>query len=317
MHRTMKTIFNKQNNGCAELIKALGMIDQETDYSKWEPYIPLSIRKLTSIIGGDVYDSVFELYWSDAEISDDDKELIEKMQQAIALFTWVKVIPTLDAQHGNNGRQRRLGENEKGLTALQEYKDESNILNMAYEAVDALIAYMDNKALNFWINSSKKKAISKLLIKNKEEFDSYYIIGSHRLFLTLVPIIKRIQDRYIVPVITRTNYDLLISDNKETVDALKDAVCRPLALLAIRQAILILPVEVLPDGIVQVQQVGSIKERLKAESDARKSVSAELEKEANADLSDLQDLIAEMNSTMEEQDLYISKPTLQSKGITF
>ena len=57
-------------------------------------------------------------------------------QRAVAYFAWVKVVPTLDAQHGGSGRQRKLGENEKGLTALQEYKDEMNILNLAYESVD-------------------------------------------------------------------------------------------------------------------------------------------------------------------------------------
>jgi len=313
----MKTIFNKQNNGGEELVKALGMIDQDTTFSKWEPYIELSVRKLVSITGSEVYDKVLELYTSSDEISEDNKELIERMQQCIALFTWVRVIPTLDAQHGNNGRQRRLGENEKGLTALQEYKDEANILNMAYESVDALIAFMDKKAFEFWINSPKKEAINKLLIKSKDEFDSYYIIGSHRLFLTLIPIIKEIQDRHIIPVITRANYDLLISEDKDTVDKLKDAVCRPLALLTIRQAILRLPVEILPDAIVQVQQVGNIKERIKAEAEARRSVAEELEQSAKTDLSDLQDIIIEMNNVDEEPDLYILKPTINTKGVTF
>ena len=316
----MKTIFNKQNNGGEELVKVLGMIDQDTTFSKWEPYVELSVRKLVSIIGLDVYDKALEIYnpkETDPQPSEDEYEFIERMQQCIALFTWVKVIPTLDAQHGNNGRQRRLGENEKGLTALQEYKDEANILNMAYESVDALIAFMDKKAFEFWINSPKKEAINKLLIKSKDEFDSYYIIGSHRLFLTLIPIIKEIQDRHIIPVITRANYDLLISEDKDTVDKLKDAVCRPLALLTIRQAILRLPVEILPDAIVQVQQVGNIKERIKAEAEARRSVAEELEQSAKTDLSDLQDIIIEMNSAEEEPDLYILKPTINTKGVTF
>ena len=56
------------------------------------------------------------------------------MQQAVAMFTWLKVIPTLDAQHGTAGRGKHLGENETGMTALQEFKDEENIRNLAYEA---------------------------------------------------------------------------------------------------------------------------------------------------------------------------------------
>jgi hypothetical protein len=40
--------------------------------------------------------------------------LLGMVQQSVALFTWLKIIPTLDAQHGNTGRQKRLGEHEKG-----------------------------------------------------------------------------------------------------------------------------------------------------------------------------------------------------------
>ncbi len=78
------------------------------------------------------------------------------VQQSVALFTWLKIIPTLDAQHGNTGRQKRLGEHEKGLTALQEYKDEANILSQAYESVDALIAYLEQEKFDFWIQSPKR-----------------------------------------------------------------------------------------------------------------------------------------------------------------
>ncbi|EEF92342.1 hypothetical protein BACCELL_00048, partial [Bacteroides cellulosilyticus DSM 14838] len=56
----MKTIFDKNNNGTSELVEALGMIDAATDFSKWKPYIPLSVRRLTAIIGPEVYDKVVE-----------------------------------------------------------------------------------------------------------------------------------------------------------------------------------------------------------------------------------------------------------------
>ena len=48
----MKLIFDKDSNGTQELVDALGLIDARTDFSKWKPYIPLSIRRLTAIIGG-------------------------------------------------------------------------------------------------------------------------------------------------------------------------------------------------------------------------------------------------------------------------
>lgn len=181
----MKTIFDKNNNGTSELVEALGMIDAATDFSKWKPYIPLSVRRLTAIIGPEVYDKVVEFYHStepDSKTEEKYNTLLLLMQQSVALFTWIKIIPTLDAQHGNTGRQKRLGEHEKGLTAIQEYKDETNILNLAYESVDALIAYLDKENFDFWLKSEKKRAINQLLIRSKEKFDIYYTIGSHRLF---------------------------------------------------------------------------------------------------------------------------------------
>lgn len=314
----MKTIFNKDGNGTEELVEALGMIDSATNFSKWKPYIPLSIRRLTAIIGPEVYDKTLEFYYSMGQDSEDEslKTLLLMMQQSIALFTWLKIIPTLDAQHGNTGRQKRLGENEKGLTAVQEYKDETNILNLAYESVDALIAFLDKEKFDFWLNSEKKKAINQLLIRSKEQFDTYYMIGSHRLFLTLAPIIREMQDRYVIPIITRVKYKDLLSGN-EPKEGLMGAVCRPLALLTMQKAIERLPVEVLPDGVIQVQQVGTVKEKIRAEAEARKIVSKNLGDDAGRDLVSLQDFIAEMEAEPDEPDLYLPKVTLQSKGITF
>ena len=116
----MKLIFDKDSNGTQELVDALGLIDARTDFSKWKPYIPLSVRRLTAIIGQEVYDKVLDFYQS-ASVDPDGKltRLLGMVQQSVALFTWLKIIPTLDAQHGNTGRQKRLGEHEKGLTALQ------------------------------------------------------------------------------------------------------------------------------------------------------------------------------------------------------
>ena len=100
----------------------------------------------------------------------------------------------MDAQHGTAGRGKHLGENETGMTALQEFKDEENIRNLAYEAVDALVELLDSEKFDFWRNGMKKKAINRLLIQNKETFDEYYNIGSHRLFLVLIPMIREVQD---------------------------------------------------------------------------------------------------------------------------
>lgn len=312
----MKVIFNRYGNGADELVSVLGLVDADTDITKWMPIFPLSIRKLTAIVGEEVYREAERLYYQNEPLSEAEQELIRLVQQPLALFTWLKVIPTLDAQHGNSGRQRRLGENEKGLTALQEFKDEENILNLAYESVDSLVAHLEERAYPFWTQSSKKKELSKLLIRSKQEFDRYYMLGSHRLFLTLVPIMKEVQDRYIIPAVTTAVFDKLLGGDKSLAE-LNDRAARPLALLTMAKAVERLPIEVLPEGVVSVQQIGTIKEKQRAEAAQRYAVAKSLTTDAERDLQNLWDEVKSLLFPAEETDAYVSKPQVQSKGVTF
>lgn len=234
----MTKLFNKAGDGAGEIVRVLGLIDDDLDFTKWEPILPLGIRDLQAIIGTEPIDAVDKYYREDhADVTEADSmaETLRLMQQAVAMFTWLKVIPTLDAQHGTAGRGKHLGENETGMTALQEFKDEENIRNLAYEAVDALVELMDREKFDFWMNGIKKKAINRLLIQNKETFDEYYNIGSHRLFLVLIPMIREVQDGQIIPVITRSRYNKLIEGDTVLTEKLLEYVRRPLALLTIKR----------------------------------------------------------------------------------
>ena len=239
------------------------------------------------------------------------------LQQAVAFFTWLKIIPTLDAQHGDTGRAKSLGENEKGLTALQEFKDEENILRLAYEATDALVEALDREAFPFWIESPKYRQREGLLIRSKEEFDNYYIIGSHRLFVTLVPIIREVQGATVAPVLGKYLAPILSGEDSDTFTLMKATAARAVALLTMQKAVERLPVEVIPEGIVQVQQSQPVKSRLRAEQSARASVAASLGADATRALEYLQQLVAQLDADGEEVDTSITGPIVHSKGMSF
>lgn len=304
-------LFNLYNEGSREIVNAIGMISDNVDFSKWEPLLPLAMRRLGAIIGSDVLEAICSLY-KDSE----EPELVSAAQKPVAFFAWIMMIPTLDAQHGASGRQKKYGENEKGLTALQEYKDEQNILNIAYEATDALIGILEDGNYDFWLQSEAKKRTHSLLIRCKAEFDRYYMIGSHRLYFTLVPLIREVQDTDIAPVVGSERMKAMLEGSGE-LSQLAEQCRRPLALLTIKKAVERLPIEVIPEGIVQVQQTGSIKEKLKAEKEARRQVAESLSQDAGRYIQDLQDTIAHMDDDPTNDDLYIYQATLQSKGITF
>lgn len=317
-------LFNREGIGSEELVNVLGLIDRDLEFSKWEPILPLATKELVSIIGPEPVTALDAYYREDTKTqADADKDWDEALrlaQQAIAMFAWIKVIPTLDAQHSTAGRGKHLGENEHGMTAVQEFKDEENIRSMAYQAVDALVAEMEEKAFSWWTSSKKHQQLQTLLIRDKDTFDEFFVIGSHRLFLTLIPMIREVQDAYIVPILGYQRMSALLDGTSDLPANILPMVQRPLALLAMKRAVERLPIEVLPDGIVQVQQVGMVRDRMKAEQQARNSVAQNLSKDAEEFLNILTNAIQTIDAEakrIDEPDYYVPQATVQKTGISF
>lgn len=315
-------LFNVQADGSSEITAAIGLISNDVDFSKWEPVLPLGIRDVTAIIGPEPVKALADFYTGttapDKDSSPGAVAALKYLQQAVALFTWLRIIPTLDAQHDSTGRSRRLGENEKGLTALQEFKDEQNILRLAYEATDALIETMDHEAFPFWTESRKYNLRKGLLIQSKEEFDEYYNIGSHRLFVTLLPIIREVQGAQVAPVLGRKYISLLLSgEDSEITGLLKEPAARAVALLTMQKAIERLPVEVIPEGVVQIQQSQPVNSRLRAEQSARAAVAATLGADAKKYIENIQDTVAQLDAEGETPDHTMPGPIVHSKGMSF
>lgn len=313
-------LFDKDGRGREELVNAIGVISNDITFEKWAPSLPLGTRNLAAIVGRDVVTELDGLYRMDG-IPDANQELAVRLaQQAVAMFTWLKILAPLDAQHGNAGRGKTLGENQHGMTALQEWEDKESIRAMAYEATDALIEVLDTAEWTWWTESTKCKQRAGLLLPSKEVFDEYYTIGSHRLFLTLLPMIAEVQAGDIAPIVTAAHMAQLLSgDGLDAEMRLKllELARRPLALLTMKKAVERLPVEVLPEGIVQVQQQATVKQKLKAEKSAREAVAASLGADAERYLQLLQDAVSALDSDAGAVDYYLSGPTVQSKGITY
>lgn len=312
-------LFNKDNRGREELVAAIGVISKDITFEKWAPALPLGTRNLAAIVGRDVVNELDSLYRK-SDPSGEEVQAVVLAQQAVAMFTWLKILAPLDAQHGNAGRGKTLGENQHGMTALQEWEDKESIRAMAYEATDALIEVLDTAEWDWWTSSSKCKQRAGLLLGSKEVFDEYYTIGSHRLFLTLLPMIAEVQAGDIAPIVTAAHMAQLLSGEgleDEVRLRLLELARRPLALLTMKKAVERLPVEVLPEGIVQVQQQATVKQKLRAEKSAREAVAASLGADAERYLQLLQDAVSALDSDEGEVDYYLSGPTVQSKGITY
>ena len=324
-------IFNKNDNGGEEIHRLVGILDADLVFAKWEPYLKLSVRQITAIVGNDVFQAASNYYNNGIinGIQNNDNLLdtfLEKVQTCNVFFAWIKIIPTLDAQHGNAGRQKRNAENERGLTAVEQYKDEANIQAMAYESIDDLLAFLDENKdlLPFWTNSEMYKSIQQLIIPDLRTFNAYYRIASFRLFYSIWPWIKEVQEDDIIPIITtkryadfkaalakpsadRDDYDLKLLD-------LQNAIYRPTVLLSMIKTFKRLPVQAIPEGLVQVQIIGTVKERTEATETAIQNLISSLLKDADSAILNLQNLIAQLDG---EGEAYVSKARSIGNGFTF
>ena len=61
----MTRLFNKGGDGAGEIVRVLGLIDNDLDFTKWEPILPLGIRDLQAIIGAEPIDAVDKYYRED------------------------------------------------------------------------------------------------------------------------------------------------------------------------------------------------------------------------------------------------------------
>jgi hypothetical protein len=213
-------LFNKEGNGGKELRELLGFIDADTNFNKWSTWLGLSVRQITELTGKEIFTRAEAFYQTDEYGNDkgnDDYLLVSKLQLANALFAYVKMIPSLDAGHGNDGRKKGIGDNEATLTALEQYKDEANILNLAYEALEDLLNFLEEKQFEEWTNAPVKKTLKSLVITKLSEFNEYFALGSSRMFFTMLPMIREVQETKIIPVITQARLtDLLAAMKAET-----------------------------------------------------------------------------------------------------
>lgn len=320
-------LFNRDGYGADEIVASVGLIATGIDFAKWDTVIPFGIRDVAAIVGREPVEALARFYEGgeipDCEFPASTSIPLGYLKQAVAFFSWLKIIPTLDAQHDDGGRSRRLGENEKGLTALQEFKDEENITRLAYEAVDALVEALDRGGFEFWTSSPKFRQREGLLIQSKEEFDQYYTIGSHRLFVTLTPIMREVQDFEVLPVIGDELMNRILKGTNPLTVPAENAVhtfaCRAVALLTMKKAVERLPVEVIPEGVVQIQQSQPVKSRLKAEQQARTAVAAALGADADRCLDRLAHIVATITGPVQasQEEVCAVGPIVHSKGMSF
>lgn len=340
-------LFNKYSNGGEELRELLGFVAADTNFSKWLTWIELSVRQITALTGPEVYKVADDHYHSDhylfsASGTLDETTtpkaseiaawvildgLVRKMQLANGLFAYVRLLPSLDSGHSNSGRKKSVGETERALTAVEAYKDESNILNLGYEALEDLLSYMEVNAIQSWLDSDTRKSTANLLVPDLATFNRSFKINSARLFYTLVPMLWSVQKSNVAATVTQARITAILEAVKATTPTeeqvilktlLTDFIQEPMVMATMAMALERLPIEVLPEGLVQVSIVGTVKEKQAAANEVRLQMISSFRRDAERGFNALQEQIAVLEGALATE-RYVEPPTVNEniKGFRF
>jgi hypothetical protein len=165
-----------------------------------------------------------------------------------------------------------------------------------------------------WKTSAAYLASRELFLSSVDEFQKYFMIGGSRLvFISLLPIMHRVQENEIKSCFTAEKYEELqvqITENEISTanSIILDKARHPLALFTLSVAAKRLTTEVLPDGIFSNMTTSVIKSKMPASKIDRNEVSSSLEKDGMRELRKLQDYLAKIDAetagtTVESVDL--------------
>lgn len=242
-------LFNKTNNGSAELRSLTGNYFANNNYEKVKGDIEFATDELAKIVGYAVVTKAATDYEAGTA-----NELIRYVQMPIAYLATMNMYRKNDVSHEDGGRKVKIAaEGEKSPWEWQIERDDAMLTEMYYKSVDRLIDYLERENIEQWTSSELRLAAQKQFIKSATEFNEYFPIdNSSRIFVMLSPFIREAERMYIKPALG--NDYLRLRNGAELSEAdieLLTYIRPPIALLAISIAIKRLALSVFPFGVIQ------------------------------------------------------------------
>lgn len=317
-------ILNRQNNGPAEAKALLGFIYKSNNFDNLKTYVSIAERDIKRVIGSEVFKLAEEHYNSDDYNQQDQAnkqllaldELVKYIQLPVLLHAYRRYAPLNDLSHAENGRQITVTNDLKPAFEWMIERDNNNLLDLAHEATDILLEYLDeqpdkledesnNPIAVTWNTSDAYSKTKDLFVNSAREFSNIFPINeSRRLYLAIAPFIKEMELKHIRPIITDARYQIikeLIKDkdlesegNEDFLEIYRLSIV-PIVLFTMSISLKRLSVELLPDSVVQSFRAMDVKQSKTADSSTRVKLADLLELDARHELTSLVSFITSLS----------------------
>jgi hypothetical protein len=280
---SMKAIFEKvAGTGVDEMKNYFAQIPGMVGFGQLRPDVMVAQDELTKFVGEAIVNRAIDHYHSDnyesenpaePEASGDGSsgptnkvldELVHKVQDVVTLFAYRDYALNADATHSATGRVSRNDHDSDTLNLKLIDADDQALQRKGQRALERLIKFIDKEQFEEWTGSVVYSQTRELFLWNAELFDRYFPIEKNtRLYLLLVPMIRKAQVDHIVPRLTSDVYaDLMDKVKADTIEDpadlfLYDLICYPIAEMAMSEAYLKLPLQLFPEKMAQLWGPGN------------------------------------------------------------
>ena len=253
-------IFNRNHNGAEELRDLTGNYYANNEFNKIKSDIKVATYHLCKIVGDAVYTRALQAYTNQEASGTDEGQIadvakfVELVQRPIAIMATLQMYRKNDVSHEDSGRKVVVASDGTDKIPWEWQLDRDDAIHMEeyYQAVEQLIDYLNKTQLKEWMESEPKRLADTLLIRSGREFDKYFPIqSSERMYLLLVGFIREVQIRHIRPAYGADKWDALLKERSTPESEVRFAACKATALLSMSLALLRMPLQLIPGGVVR------------------------------------------------------------------
>ncbi len=263
----MELMLNKSSNGIQEAKAIAGGVMRSFAYENLEPDFRRAIGFVTGTVSEAVYNAALEHYKSARYQATDaipgEKALdglVLLIQEAIVWKGLYEYVPEGNVIIDNAGFHHQKS-NDQQVQAFQWAVNAvaAKYLRNAYNTIEQLLAYLDKNRDNIaqWKDTDAEKASLEMFVPTAAVFEeAVYIDSSRRLFIAMLPIMRRIERVNIRPVLAG-RFDAIKTKLKAKTEleasekTILDHVRIIIPNLAMAEAMVQFPVQIMPEGLIE------------------------------------------------------------------
>lgn len=173
-------LFNKNNQGSSEIYELTGTFHAATDFKSIQADVAAAEMEVSDLIGEDIMKQAQKAYDTDS-----NKELLDAVRLPVACLAVAYYARKSGLSVGETGRKLKVDENEKVPFEWMIDRDNLEMKERYYRAIDLLFRYLDRENIQ-----TSAPRIQLTVIKTVQDFETVYPIrGSRYTFHMMKPLL--------------------------------------------------------------------------------------------------------------------------------